>query len=388
MTDTASASDTDAGIRDSRVTARIGLTLAVTFGICFATGLLSHWIQHPPTWFAWVAHPVWLYRVTQGVHVISGVVSIPLLLAKLAVVYPKLFDRPLIGSPVRGLERLSIAVLVSASIFQLLTGLLNIAQWYPWKFFFTTTHYAMAYVVIGALAVHVAVKLPIIRDALQRPTTPPPAANPDAAQRLLRRLPPPRVGIERRTLLRLTWGAAGVAALAFAGQTVAFLRPIAFLAPRSGTGPQGLPINRTAQAAGVTRTAADPGYQLTVVGRRVTRRLTLDDLRALPRHGVDLPIACVEGWSVGAAWSGVRIRDLAALVGDSGEDGIRVISLERGLYAISQLPAAQSTDPLTLLALELNGSELDLDHGYPCRLIAPNLPGVMQTKWVSRIEVL
>ncbi|MGV9713148.1 molybdopterin-dependent oxidoreductase [Gordonia sp. NPDC003424] len=373
----AHTTDTAPGIRDRRVTTRIGLTLAVTFGICFVTGLLSHWIQHPPSWFAWVSVPIWLYRLTQGVHVVSGVVAIPLLLAKLAVVYPKLFEKPIIGSPVRGLERLSIAVLVSAGIFQLMTGLLNIAQWYPWKFFFTTTHYAMAYVVVGALALHVAVKLPIIRDALQPSSGKPVTHTGDLD----------RTGISRRGMLRLVWGAGAVAGLAFAGQAVTFLRPVAFLAPRSGTGPQGLPINRTAQAAGVTRTARDPDYRLTIVGRS-TRTLTLDDLRALPHHTVDLPIACVEGWSVGATWRGIRIRDLAALVGDSGADGIRVISLERGLYAVSELPSAQSTDPLTLLALELNGSELDLDHGYPCRLIAPNLPGVMQTKWVSRIEVL
>jgi DMSO/TMAO reductase YedYZ molybdopterin-dependent catalytic subunit len=40
-----------------------------------------------------------------------------------------------------------------------------------------------------------------------------------------------------------------------------------------------------------------------------------------------------------------------------------------------------------MLALELNGETLALDHGYPVRLIAPNRPGVLQTKWVSRIEV-
>jgi DMSO/TMAO reductase YedYZ molybdopterin-dependent catalytic subunit len=45
-------------------------------------------------------------------------------------------------------------------------------------------------------------------------------------------------------------------------------------------------------------------------------------------------------------------------------------------------------DPLTLLATGLNGDELDLDHGYPARLIAPNRPGVLQTKWVHRLEVI
>jgi DMSO/TMAO reductase YedYZ molybdopterin-dependent catalytic subunit len=45
-------------------------------------------------------------------------------------------------------------------------------------------------------------------------------------------------------------------------------------------------------------------------------------------------------------------------------------------------------DPDTLLALELNGETLDLDHGYPVRLIAPDRPGVLQTKWISKVVVL
>ncbi len=43
---------------------------------------------------------------------------------------------------------------------------------------------------------------------------------------------------------------------------------------------------------------------------------------------------------------------------------------------------------LTLVALELNGRVLTLDHGFPARIIAPDRPGVLQTKWLSRIEVL
>ncbi|MGI8955066.1 MAG: molybdopterin-dependent oxidoreductase [Nocardioidaceae bacterium] len=30
---------------------------------------------------------------------------------------------------------------------------------------------------------------------------------------------------------------------------------------------------------------------------------------------------------------------------------------------------------------------MTLDHGYPCRIIAPNRPGVLQTKWVTKLEV-
>lgn len=159
----------DTTSRSPRITARVGLMLGICVAICFATGLLSHWIQHPPSWFYFPSDPPWLYRFSQGLHVITGTVAIPLLLIKLQLVYPKLFARPVIGTPLRALERLSIAVLVSAMIFQLFTGLMNTAQFYPWKFFFTTTHYAMSYVIVAALMVHIAVKLPIIQAAFRTP---------------------------------------------------------------------------------------------------------------------------------------------------------------------------------------------------------------------------
>jgi DMSO/TMAO reductase YedYZ molybdopterin-dependent catalytic subunit len=179
-----------------------------------------------------------------------------------------------------------------------------------------------------------------------------------------------------------------LAALAFAGQTVHFLRWFAFLAPRSGDGPQGVPINRTASAAGVLVSARSPDYRLTISNGTTTRELTIDQLRALPQHGSDLPIACVEGWSAQGTWRGVRVRDLATLVGgDRGHD-IRFTSLEAGLYGVSTLPANTADDPLSLIALELHGEPLTIDHGYPCRLIAPNRPGVLQTKWLTRIEIL
>ena len=43
---------------------------------------------------------------------------------------------------------------------------------------------------------------------------------------------------------------------------------------------------------------------------------------------------------------------------------------------------------LTMVALQLEGTPLDIDHGFPARLIAPNRPGALQTKWLNRIEVL
>jgi DMSO/TMAO reductase YedYZ molybdopterin-dependent catalytic subunit len=59
-----------------------------------------------------------------------------------------------------------------------------------------------------------------------------------------------------------------------------------------------------------------------------------------------------------------------------------------GPFRTTTLPSQFADDPLTLVALGLEDEPLSVDHGYPCRLIAPDRPGVLQTKWLSRIEVL
>lgn len=359
-------------LRGTAVTARVGVWLGVAVTVCFGTGLISHLIQHPQPWFFWPAGPVWLYRFTQGLHVATGIAAIPLLIVKLWSVWPKLFERPVIGSPLRLLERGSILVLVASMIFQTVTGLMNIAQWYAFGFFFTTVHYAMAYVVFGSVILHIAVKLPVIRRAFGEPL--------DFGL---------TSGPSRRTVLWGTGVAVGVATVATVGQTVPWLRRVSVLAPRSGDGPQGLPINRSGAEAGVLETARAPDYRLTVTNGATNRAFTVDELGALPQTTHRLPIACVEGWSRDAEWTGVVLADLVALVGAPPDADVRMISLEPpGPYSRTVLPARHARDGKTLIALKLNGQTLDIDHGYPCRLIAPTRPGVLQTKWLTRIEVV
>lgn len=366
-------------LRGTAVTARVGVALGLAIAVCFLTGLISHFIQHPQPWFWWPTRPVWLYRITQGLHVATGIAAIPLLIVKLWSVWPKLFERPLIGGILRQIERLSILVLMASILFQLSTGLLNIAQWYAFEFFFTTAHYAMSYVAVGAVIVHIGVKLPVIRRALSEPIED--VAHGGAVG--------PSQGPSRRTVLRGTWVAVALATLVTAGQTVPLLRRVSVLAPRTGEGPQGVPINRSALAAGVGRAARSPDYRLTVSNGDRTQVFTLADLRAMRQATCRLPIACVEGWSADAEWTGVVLADLVATVGASADSDVRMISLEPpGPYSRTVLPARHTRDEKTLIALKINGETLNLDHGYPCRLIAPTRPGVLQTKWLTRIEVV
>ncbi len=409
-------------LHDQRVASLLGIALGITFGTCFLTGLVSHFMQHPPTWLSWPSRPVWLYRVTQGLHVTTGLASVPLLLVKLWTVYPRLWEWPPVRSVAHALERLTIVPLIAGSIFQLATGIANIAQWYRFHFFFTVTHYWVAWITIGALVVHIAAKLTTVRANVGRkrheriPGTAVSAAPERTAGgregdsrregaggggQVLEDLEdqgnlgngrdgaPPAGGLTRRGLAVATGTAAAVIVVTTAGQAVPALAPLDLLAPRRpDLGPQGLPVNRTARAARVAVAARDPGYRLEVVG---TRRVGYDlaQLHALPSHTVRLPITCVEGWSADATWHGPRLRDLldAALI--PVDATVRVESLEaHGGYRASEVRPAHARDPLTLLATGLNDADLELDHGYPARLIAPDRPGVLQTKWVHRVVLL
>ena len=367
-------------LRDERTAALLGVALGVTFGVCFVTGVLSHLIQDPPSWFQWPSRPAGLYRVTQGVHVATGLASIPLLLAKLWVVYPKLFAWPPFRSVAHLVERLAIFPLVAGGVFELFTGLADTHIWYPWPFNFRAAHYWVAWITIGALVVHIGAKWAATRAALfagdASATAPPPTEHTSA--------------VDRRTFMTTVFAAAGAVTLLTVGQTVAPLRKLAFLAPRRpDSGPQGFPVNRTAATAGVVDAAHSPDYRLRVEGK-VHRKLafTREELLAMPQHEATLSISCVEGWSTTQRWRGVRVRDLLTHAGSASDAEVRVDSLQRRrAYRSSDLNRWHAHDPDTLLALQVNGEPLDLDHGYPVRLIGPNRPGVMQTKWVTRLVV-
>jgi hypothetical protein len=367
---------------DERTAAILGIALGIAFTVCFLTGVLSHLIQHPPSWFEWSPRPAGLYRVTQGAHVVTGTAAVPLLLAKLWSVWPRLFVA-LGRDPIELVHRATLVPLVGGALFMLFTGYLNVTRWYPWEFFFPRAHYWVAWVTVGALIVHIAARAHIARRALARATadvaTPESSSGVDTAPR-----------VTRRGLLAWSFGTSAGLVLVTAGQTVPILRRMVLLAPRRpDIGIQDLPVNQTAREAGVTEAAGRADWRLVVeVGGIEKVSFDLAGLRAMPQRTAELPIACVEGWSRSATWTGVSMRDVLALAGVAGDRTVEVRSLERnGLYGRSSVEPRVWRDADTLLALELNGEPLHLDHGYPLRLVAPNRPGVMQTKWLERLVV-
>jgi DMSO/TMAO reductase YedYZ molybdopterin-dependent catalytic subunit len=363
-------------VHHERTSTILVIALGVTFGVCFATGLLSHAAQTPIPWFPWPSRPVWLYRVTQGLHVFTGLATIPLLLGKLWAVYPQLWRWPPLRGAVHAVERVSLVPLVGGSVFLLVTGVTNDDYWYPYRFFFRTAHYWAAWITVGALVVHVGATATVAASGLRdREATAPSTA----------------AGLDRRRFLLAVGAASAAVVLTTVGSAVTPLRRLAVLAPRyPGVGPQGLPVNHQARDVGVPDVRGDPGYRLRVRGR-VARQveLSLAELRARAVHEVELPISCVEGWSYSARWRGIRLRDLLDEAGADPRGGVVVRSLQtRGPYSGARIDAAHAHDPDTLLALAVNGATLHMDHGFPLRLIAPNNPGVLQTKWVTEVEAL
>ena len=431
--------------RTARSAVVTGRLLGIAFLVCFLTGVYSHLLQEPLGWMRFPTRPVQLYQFTQGLHITAGIAIIPLLLAKLNVVMPALVQTPPVRSVLHLLERASIAVFVASALVQVVTGLLNTYQWYPWPFPFKQVHNALAYVLIGSLLIHIGTKLQIItrywrkRDSfdaqgrfvadptvgseLPDPNDPagqearPGSASPSGGfvgrlHRWIDGTPAPgpvapatdtvpvtrtaasadgrRQRVARRGFIAgVTAATAGVVALTV-GQSSAVGEPFNVFGPRKRhLGQNGLPVNRTARAAGVLATATAADWALTVAGPSVSRTFSRAELIALGQTEARLPIACVEGWSQMATWKGVRMRDLLAAVQVDPHVHVRVTSLERhGGYRIMEMGPEYTADPTTLIALELNGEKLDLEHGFPARIIAPGRPGVLQTKWIERIEVI
>ena len=399
-------------LRGPWLTAVLGLLLLPMLIVVAVTGFASHTAYQPalpgnaivdPTRdlplldFGWPTGPAWLYAVSQGLHVTVGFVAIPLLLAKLWSVIPKLFEWPPARSVAHAVERIGLALIVGSALFLFATGVVNAQLYYPFKFNFVVAHYYAAWVFTAALVVHVAVKTPTILRALRRHGLRP------ARQSLARTEPEPpdehglvapdpaRPTISRRGLLALAGGGSLALLVATAGQSIGGpARALAFLAPRRdppGGGPNAFQVNKTAAAAGIKAEQTGAGWRLRIGGPR-PRTLSRPDLLALPQATEELPIACVEGWSTTQTWTGVRLRDLAAMAGAAGR-GCTVESLQRaGVLRRATLTADQVDDERSLLALRVNGADLSRDHGYPARIIVPALPGVHNTKWVAELRFL
>jgi len=382
--------------------------------VCALTGFLSHAAYNPGVgsnalfdegvdlyFFDWPTGPTWLYALTQGLHIITGLAAIPILLAKLWAVIPQLFERPAVRSVAHALERLGLALLVGGSLFVFATGVLNIQIYYPFGFSFVPAHYFASFIFLAALTFHVVTKVGVMRAAFResgvlRPlrddlahTEPEPGLEGRHTS-----APAPAAAAPPTMTRRLLLGTVGVGSAALAalgiGQVVGGpVRNLALLAPRGenfGDGPNDFQVNKTAEGAGIPMDKVGADWRLTLEVGEKRAVLTRDELLGMEQVTADLPIACVEGWSTTQSWTGVRLSELARMAGTAEGAEMQVVSVQpAGVLRQATLTGDQVAAEDSLLALKVNGADLSLDHGFPARIIVPALPGVHNTKWVEKM---
>lgn len=135
------------------------------------------------------------------------------------------------------------------------------------------------------------------------------------------------------------------------------------------------------------------------VGGLVERplRLSLADLRALPRRSQVTLHNCIQGWSGVAAWTGVGLDTLMALcrpLPGAGDVVFRAFDEKSrseprpkaGGFYYGTIPLELARHPQTILAYDLNGAPLPREHGAPLRLRLETQYGFTMVKYVRAIE--
>ena len=152
-------------------------------------------------------------------------------------------------------------------------------------------------------------------------------------------------------------------------------------------------------------------WRLTVDGEVANAlTLTMDDLRRMPSVELVSVLECAGNgrafyepsmpglqWGHGAVgngrWRGVRLADVlkrAGLKPSPKEVLFNGADTPLGTMPDFQrsIPIAKALHPSTLLAYEMNGETLPVEHGFPLRLVVPGWAGDSWVKWVTSMTVL
>ncbi|MBY0504743.1 MAG: molybdopterin-dependent oxidoreductase [Bryobacteraceae bacterium] len=114
--------------------------------------------------------------------------------------------------------------------------------------------------------------------------------------------------------------------------------------------------------------------------------LSVADLRRYPSRSQITHLACEEGWSYIAEWTGAPLSEVLNLVGArTGAKFVVFHTIQNGWWGSIDIDEARH--PQTLLAYGMNGGELPPGHGGPLRLRVPRQLGYRSLKYVNRITV-
>jgi DMSO/TMAO reductase YedYZ molybdopterin-dependent catalytic subunit len=128
-------------------------------------------------------------------------------------------------------------------------------------------------------------------------------------------------------------------------------------------------------------------WRLSVDGM-VTRptSFSLAELRSYPSRNQITHLACEEGWSYIAEWTGVPLSHVLNIVGVLPQARyVAYFSLQNGWW--DSVDMDEAMHPQTLLSYGLNGGELPVGNGGPLRMRVPRQLGYKSVKYIARLTV-
>ncbi len=118
-----------------------------------------------------------------------------------------------------------------------------------------------------------------------------------------------------------------------------------------------------------------------------TLRVSLDQIKKLPKKDLVFNFKCIEGWCQVSHWAGARFSDFISAFGLQDESAFKYVGMstpDQQYYVGIDMPSA--LHPQTLLCYEMNGKPLPMNQGYPLRLIIPVKYGVKSIKRIGTMK--
>lgn len=117
-----------------------------------------------------------------------------------------------------------------------------------------------------------------------------------------------------------------------------------------------------------------------------TLKLTMDDIKKLPKTEIVFDFKCIEGWNQITHWAGVKFTDFVKAYGLTDKTRMNYVGMDtpdKKYYVGIDMPSI--LHPQTILCYEMNGKPLPLNQGYPLRLIIPVKYGIKHLKRIGTI---
>ncbi len=165
--------------------------------------------------------------------------------------------------------------------------------------------------------------------------------------------------------------------------------------PIPGTRPELTPVEDFYRIDTDTRAPAiDVNRWQLAIGGLVDRpqTLALADLRALEPVDLFATLCCISNPPGGdlistTRWTGVSLERLLPRLALRPEATHLKVTSADGFFEVVALDTIRS-DGRVMLAYAWDGVPLPAEHGYPLRLFVPDLYGMKQPKWITRIDAL